>query len=314
MKHWHAIFILSLLTFFALPYPAAAQESVTVVLSEDGGAYTQVADKLRAALMQDNPGRPVKTILLRSLQEGGVLRGENPPLLVAVGTSAMQTLAQQHPHAPILSLLVPRSAFEKTARQEKRWGDPRFSAIYLDQPWPRQFALIRHTLPGRTRVGILLGPDSSDSAAALRSAAKTAGMAVAIEKIENEAELMPALKRLLSENEVMLAIPDSMVYNRNTVQSILLTTYRQQIPLFGFSPSYVKAGALASVYSVPEQIGQQAAEIIHRWSPERPLPPPQSPRYFSVGTNPQVARSLGIVMDDEGTLSKILKRKGEGEP
>lgn len=308
MKYWHAFFVLSLLALFAQPHPAVAQ-SVTIVLSENGGAYAQVADKMRAALAQENPARPVKVILLKTL-EVSALRGETAQLLVAVGAAAMQTLAQQNPPAPILSLLVPRSAFDKTARQAKRLGDPRFSAVYLDQPWARQFALIRHILPERTRVGILLGPDSADNGPALRSAAKAAGLVASIEKIGDEAELIPALKRLLNDSEVVLAVPDPMVYNRNTVQSILLTTYRQQIPLFGFSPSYVKAGALASVYSVPEQIGQQAADIIQQWSPGRPLPPPQPPRYFSVGTNPHVARSLGITMDDEATVSKSLKPQG----
>ncbi|MDD5330168.1 MAG: ABC transporter substrate binding protein [Sulfuricella sp.] len=303
------------LASLCLPFAAAALDGVTVVLSEEGGAYAQVADKLRDVLAQSAAKPPVKLVTLQTLKDGEPLRSDAGQLLVAVGTGAMQALAQQNPPAPILNVLVPRAAFEKTARQNRRLGDPhRFSAIYLDQPWARQFALIRHTLPNRTRVGILLGPDSAELAPALRAAAKAAGLVAAIEKIEDESDLLPALKRLLGDSEALLAIPDPLIYNRSTVQSILLTTYRQQVPLFGFSPSYVKAGALAAVYSVPEQIGQQAAEIILRLAADRHLPPPQPPRYFSVGTNSQVARSLGITFDDEATLTGKLKRVAEGEP
>jgi ABC-type uncharacterized transport system substrate-binding protein len=212
-------------------------------------------------------------------------------------------------------VLVPRAAFEKTARQSSRLSDPRnFSAIYIDQPWARQFALIRHALPGRTKVGILLAPNSTELASALSAAAKAAGFVAIIEVVDGEADLLPVLKRLLVECDVVLAVPDPLIYNRNTVQSILLTTYRHQVPLLGFSPSYVKAGAIAAVFSVPEQIGQQAAEMIHRLTADRRLPLPQPPRYFSVGVNAQVARSLGIGLDDEASLNSKLKRTSEGEP
>jgi ABC-type uncharacterized transport system substrate-binding protein len=99
--------------------------------------------------------------------------------------------------------------------------------------------------------------------------------------------LLNALRRLLSNSNVILAVPDAQIYNRNNISSILLTSYRQQVPLFGFSASYVKAGALAAVYSTPAQISQQVAEIISNLSSASSLPAPQYPRYFSVNTNPQ---------------------------
>jgi ABC-type uncharacterized transport system substrate-binding protein len=250
-----------------------------------------------------------------ALKEGDSLHADPGQLLVAVGTGAMEELAKKNLPQPVLSVLVPRAAFEKAARQSGRLGDPRsFSAITLDQPLARQFALIRHALPGRTKVGILLAPNSTELTTALSAAAKAAGFVAIIETVDGEADLLPTLKRLLGESDVILAVPDPLIYNRNTVQSILLTTYRHQVPLLGFSPSYVKAGAIAAVFSVPEQIGQQAAEMIQRLAADRRLPLPQPPRYFSVGVNAQVARSLGISLDDEASLNNKLKRASEGEP
>lgn len=300
-----------------MPGAAAALESVTVVLSEKGGAYAQVADKLRSSLTQGSgTTKPaIKVVALQSLMAGEANRSDPGQLLVGVGTSAMQFIAARYPAQPVINVLVPRSAFEKTARQGGRLSDPRyFSAIYLDQPWARQFALIRHILPGRTRIGILLGLDSDELAASLKMAAKSADLVAVIDIVSHETDLLPSIRNLVSESEAILAIPDPAIYNRDTIQSILLTTYRQQIPLFGFSSSYVKAGALAAVYSEPEQIGQQLAETIMRLPAERPtLPPPQAPRYFSVATNPQVARSLGIHLEDEAILLGKLKRPLELE-
>lgn len=301
-----------------MPGAAAALEGITVVLSEEGGAYAQVADKLRGVLLAQGSGatKPaLKVVALRSLKDGEASRFDPGQLLVAVGTGAMQFVAAKNPAQPVISVLVPRAAFEKIARQGGRLGDPRyFSAIYLDQPWARQFALIRQILPGRPRIGILLGPDADELAASLKAAAKAAGLVAVIDVVSHETDLLPSIKNLVGESDAILAIPDPAIYNRGTIQSILLTTYRQQIPLIGFSSSYVKAGALAAVYSEPEQIGQQLAEIVMRLPAELPsLPPPQAPRYFSVATNPQVARSLAILLEDEAALLGKLKRPLEPE-
>lgn len=300
---------------FCLPEAEAAPDGVTIVLSEEGGAHAQVADKLRATLGEGAPPKlAVREISLSALKQGDPLPADPGQVWVAVGAGAMQALAQRNPPQPILNVLIPRAAFEKIAKQGGRFADPRrYSAIFLDQSWGRQFALIRLALPKRNRVGILLGPDSADLAPALRSAAKSAGLVAVTAQADDEADLLPSLKKLLAECDVLLAVPDPLLYNRNTAQTILLTTYRHRIPLFGFSPSYVKAGALAAVYSLPEQIGRQAAETL-RLAVEQRLPQPQAPRYFSVGVNPQVARSLELDVDDETTLGNKLKATAEAEP
>lgn len=315
MHYWRILSTVCLaLALSGLSLSAKALDGVTVILSEEGGAYAQVADKLRAVLSQGSSTTrlPVKVI---ALKDEGTLRADPGQLLVAVGTGAMETLAQKKFPQPVLSVLVPRAAFEKAARQSGRLKDLHgFSAITLDQPWARQFALIHHALPGRTKVGVLLTPGSSELASTISATAKAAGCSAIIRTVDDEAELLPELKRLLAESNVVLAVPDPLIYNRNTIQSILLTTYRHQVPLIGFSPSYVKAGAIAAVFSVPEQIGQQIAEIIQRMGPDRRLPPPQPPLYFSVGINTQVARSLGISLDDEATLNNKLISAPGGEP
>lgn len=299
------------------PRAALALDGITVVLSEEGGAYTQLADKLRTALAQGSTVRlPLEVVPLRSLQEAASLRASAHQLLVAVGVNAMQELAQRNLPQPVLNVLVPHAAFEEVTLRGGHLADPHhFSALYLDQPWARQFTLIRQALPGRTRVGILLGPDSAEFAAALRTKAAAAGLVAVIGTASpNEADLLPALNRLLNESDVLLAVPDPAIYNRSTIQGILLTSYRQHVPLFGFSPSYLKAGAIAAVYSEPEQFAQQAAAMIRLLAAGQPLPAPRYPGYFTVGINTQVSHSLGLTLDDEATLHAKLQQSVEDAP
>ena len=136
-----------------------------------------------------------------------------------------------------------------------------------------------------------------------------------VEKIDSSDEMLPALQRVLSDCDVLLALPDSLVFNKNNAQSILLTSYHYHDPVIGYSQAYVKAGALFAAYSMPTQIGRQAGEIIQHLLSAKPgtLPSPQYPKYFSVSVNYQVARSLGIRMEDELVLVEKLKHTMEQE-
>jgi ABC-type uncharacterized transport system substrate-binding protein len=295
------------------PFGAFAQEGVTVLLSEDGGAYSEFATSLSAGLgLAGGTKTPVRVLSLNKSDE--LARVGGAQLVVAVGTPAMTAMAKRPPSAPVLNVLVPRASFRKLSLSSARTQDVKsFSAVYFDQPWSRQLALIRFALPGR-RVGILLSKDSLELSASVLAAAKAAGLSASIEVANDEADLLPALKLLLARSDALLAVPDPSIYNRSNITSILLTSYRARVPLFGFSPSYVKAGALASVFSEPAQIAQQVVEIIQNLPASGGLPAPQSPRYFSVRVNSQVQLSLELAMDEEVQLLQRLKQIPESAP
>lgn len=286
----------------------AAPADIAIVLSDESAPYQETANSLRATLAQGG-ARSGANIYSPSGKKPDFLR-ENPSLIVAVGVGAAQELAAQNLPIPVLSILIPRQAFEKIARQR----DYRFfSAIFLDQPLTRQMELIRLATPDRKRVGVVLGPDSQGALRSLQAAASEEKLGLFVEKISTAEELLPALQRVLVDSDVLLAVPDALVFNKGTVQSLLLTTYRYQDPVIGFSHAYVKAGALASVYTTPEQVGRQAGDVISRVLGGRAvwLPPPEYPKYFSVSVNYQVARSLGLSIVDEAILLQNLKSLSE---
>lgn len=237
---------------------------------------------------------------------------DRPDLIVTVGQRATQDVAAQNLGTPTLATLIPRQSFEKIAQQRDY---RQFSALYLDQPLTRQLDFVRLALPDRTRMGVVLGPESKDALKALQSAANDARLDLAVEQIRSEDELLPALQRVLADSDVLLAMPDTLVFNKGTVQSLLLTTYRYQNPMIGFSQAYVKAGAMAAVYSTPEQIGKQTGEIVMRALAGKVvmLPPPEHPKYFSVSVNYQVARSLGLSVGGEMDMLHRLQHASRHE-
>jgi len=233
---------------------------------------------------------------------------ENSELVIALGVKALTAASRLKHTTPVLGVFTPiptfNSLLEKSGRELSI-----FSAIVLDQPYWRQISLVKAILPEAKKVGILLGSTSSQNIEFLIEEGEKVGLSVDVENISQESELIPKLKKSLENNDLLLAIPDPMIYNRETAQPILLTSYRHQKPVFGYSQSYVKAGALAAVYSSTKDLAKQAAEIaIKTQLAPGLLPPPQTPKYFSVQVNHQVARSLNIsTINDDEIYRKLLQ-------
>jgi hypothetical protein len=283
---------------------AAGAISVWVALSEKGGAHAEAAEALRAEVERAQPVR-IEWRVAHWSQFGR----ENiaPHWMVAVGTAAqrgMQELfAGDTAPPPLLSILVPRLSFERNANPAHlRTGG--VSAVFLDQPPARQMELIRLALPAVQNVGVLVGAESKGHAPGLEKAARERGMVLVVSAV-GQSGMFLALQSLLHDADVLLALPDPGLFNSQTAANILGAAYRQRVPLIGFSPAYVKAGALFALYSTPVQIGTRGGELLRQALAAKSLPPPQWPREFVVAVNQDVARSLGLALDQRQLAEQL---------
>jgi hypothetical protein len=75
-------------------------------------------------------------------------------LVVSVGGRATEQALRLEPATPVLAVLLPQASFLRLrAKAEAR----ALSAIFLDQPPGRRFALIAEAFPEVRRVGVVLG-------------------------------------------------------------------------------------------------------------------------------------------------------------
>lgn len=295
------------LAIMALAWTAlAGAGEVAIVMSEDTAVYRTVAETIQSRL---EGAAAVDIVTIPALRNP---KRKDLRFLVAIGSQAARAAAASSIEAPLLVTLLPRSAFDRLATERRRAADPRpLSALYLDQPIGRQFNLIRLAMPNARRIGVLLGPESDTLYPALERAAQEKQMNLVAQRVGSGSEIAPALQKLLPEIDVLLALPDPSVFNAGTIQLILLATYRQQLPLFGFSAAYVRAGAIASLHSTPAQIGNQAAEMLRTALARGQLPPPRYSGQYTLATNPHVAHSLGIPLEGEPALMQRLQQLEE---
>lgn len=269
--------ILLCLLLFASGYARAAEGlQVQLVLSDESTPYQRFLDEFRRHLPND--------VRLAVVQRTEAFEAAPADLIVTVGVKAANQVAGKSA-LPLLAAMVPAAWSENAPRGRGH------SALYLDQPISRQLALIRAALPERRRIGVLYSERLPTS---LRAEVKQWGGELVFRSLPDPAALFAELDELLAGSEVLLAQPDSVVYNGNTIRNILLSSYRRGIPLVGFSAAYVRAGAVCALFSTPEDLAVQAAEMTQIFARTRKLPETQYPQRYSLAVNQEVARTLGL--------------------
>ncbi|HNA29474.1 MAG TPA: ABC transporter substrate binding protein [Thiobacillaceae bacterium] len=286
----------------------SAGQTVTLLLSEPGGVYQEVARALRQELAKDGERWLLRA---RSMDEP-VPRGSEG-VLVTVGVRALEQALTSPGEGAILALLVPRATFENLLAEPALVERKRLvTALYLDQPIQRQLKLIGLALPEARRVGVLMGPASETLADDLRRAAQATGMEMRIHSVRAPEQLFPALDALAQEVDILLLLPDPLILNSGTLQTLIMHTYRQRLPIFAYSAGLVRSGALLGLYASPGQIGGEAGQWLRELArPGGPrTEPSRAATAFTVDVNHNVARSLGLRLPPEADLSALLGAEG----
>ncbi len=218
-------------------------------------------------------------------------------LLIGLGEKAADTLARNAPATPQLHLLISRHAHQTHSRL------PGVSALYMQQPLRRQLRFLRFLFPEYHRLGVLLGPASRHRRRALARAADELGLSLHSIQVDEQRAIGPSLRRLAGRSDILLALPDPLIYNRATLATVLLTSYHEQLPVFGFSAGMVRAGAVAALYSSADELGTEAADMAWRML-HSDIPAATAPRRFERAVNRPVAHALHLRLPTDAELAQ----------
>jgi ABC-type uncharacterized transport system substrate-binding protein len=279
---------------------AAEDLRVLLVLSDNNAPYQTFVNTFR----QNLPVH-IHTTILPVAED---FDAQQADLIVTVGVKAADRVAARST-LPMLAAMIPSNTYVDLLA--KRRSARLTSAIYLDQPWARQAALLHAAMPERHRIGVLYSPGTRLDMSALRAALVEQGDTLLAKPLHNAGSLFSDMEEVLVASEVLLAVPDSAIYNSNNIRNILLSSYRRGIPLIGLSQAYVKAGALCAIFSTPEHLAEQARSVTVTFAQTRTLSAAQFPKHYTIAVNQEVARTLGLTIPSAEAL-RIQIEKSSG--
>lgn len=283
----------------------AAGEPVWVVVSDNAGVYAEAAAALQNDWKAARMDRELQILVARDLPVG-----PPPPALVTLGSAALRAAMERvdgNPawaHTTVLSALIPKDGLQAIWRP----APPNLIAAYLDQPFERYLDLVKQAMPHLNRVGVLVGPEASTSSPAMFKAANDRGIKLSVGRVARPDSMYNTLRTVLAESDVLLVLPDASVADQAGLQNILITAYRQHIPVIAYSPALVKAGAALGLYASPAQVGRQVSGMLRNLFSGNPRQPSRMAEGYTVAINEQVCRSLGLDVPDAAELGERLKR------
>ncbi len=282
--------LLAYLFLMAAIQPAQAGQAL-VVLPTQSSLTTAFVSELQAAL-----GTPVEVITTATATLPPEARYQ---YIITMGQDALDWRLRQRAQSRTLATYITSEYWHPRSQTAPPW----LSALYADPEPARQLQVSRLLAPRLDRAGILLSRDSRWQRARWQAAADQQGITLTIAEVDGPDDLSRQLLGLLGRSDILLGTDDSSIYNADNLKTILLTSYSRNKVLIGPSAPFIDAGSLSTTYSSPQDMARSVAYLL-----EQGLPPQTTsyPRYFSVLSNAQVARSLGIPLPDDATLARRL--------
>ncbi len=190
--------------------------------------------------------------------------------------------------------------------------DKNDAILYMTPSYCRQIQFINTLNKNWKIVSILYSQDKPIDSKKIQQCAKKHGMKTHISSLSAQENIKIKLNHALRNSDVLLALPDSSIYNSNTVKNILLTSYRHRKPVIAFSKNFVNAGALASIHSNTEQIAYSASKLIKNYFDAEMIfqSSINHPKKFSIDINRQVFWALDIPIPDISILKKSMQKMG----
>ena len=292
--------VIILCSIFVLKIGSAiAADSILIVSIPKNGAHQRFISSFRVELSRIFPGINIDE---KSLDEYD--SSNNSSLIVTLGSRAFREVT--HQPGKMFHALISHELFK-----EYYPGD-RANKYHLafNQTQERMLRLHAIALPQSRDIGLLQRYPAPEQISELTREAAKFGKRIVIEAVGDD--FSENLSNLLSKVDSLLLLPDSKVINRSTINSLVLESYHKEIPILGYSKSLVKAGAMLALYSTPEQLGEDAAELVDRIISGKQVPITNYPKQFKVSVNYKLSRVYGISIPSENELhDKIAAGKIE---
>jgi len=164
--------------------------------------------------------------------------------------------------------------------------------VWFDFAPERVISTLRKLLPNTRRIGFIASSDRAKAPTLIHAmaAAHTAGFSSRLALVPTRRDLARTLTSLLGTVDVLWLLPDPLTTSPDMARYILARALERRRPVIGFSPPFVRAGALFCLGHDYRALGLQ---ILTRANAKTSRAP-EGPLHAVVHINRRVVRALGL--------------------
>jgi len=302
------VYLLFLLLAFLLPLDSNADSNVGIkrfhlamMYSADNTLHTKIAARLPKLLTRAD-------IQISAITETSNISPEagRPDLIVVIGSTNINKANQQFATTDKLFIVADPGDYRQNSHNATQTA-----VLYMTQPYCRQIQFIRLLNDRWQTISYFSDKNKPIDDRLIKQCAAKYGLKTYPVSVTDTANLTDDLKTALNNSDLILALPDKDIFNRNTVKNILLTSYRYRKPLIAFSRNFVNAGALASIHSDVEQISSSIGTLVEQYlvSDHRFTESVNYPLSFDIDINEQVFKALDIHIPNLEKIKQVIEQQ-----
>lgn len=284
--------LLTILSILFVSVAPAYANTVQILLSEDKVGYHQLAEDIKNHLGDHDLRSTTQIITLESNAANNISPTD---LIVSIGEAAVLFSKRHYPQNKHLYTFIDKSLIQ--ADYNDNWV-----AVLLDQPLQRQLDTATQIVQGgvNTRLLIAVSEDNQLLRDEIARLSTPFDIQLDIVVVDMDSEPTRAIDSALQNAGALIAIRDSQLWSGEHAKWMLYQSYKYKVPVIGYSKSFLKAGALVSVYASLYDTVRETAALITYWHDydgwlmdEKNFYPPHS-----ISFNDNIARALEITIPD----------------
>lgn len=284
---------------------------LVVLTSSDTPSYQQALDSIRHHLSSH---LPVKAYNLegridRAQDIGATIRGIHPQLVIAIGLKATLVARAELPDTPLLFCMVVHP---------EEYGLPATNMVgILNKVAPAaQLQQIATLIPRAHSIGLLYDERKTGAfVAEAQRKARLLGMTLIAVPVTHQDAIVGALRTLLPKIDLLWVVQDSTIATEDSLESLLESSLREKVPIFTFSTTLVRRGALGALVILPSDVGRQVARVAeamlaHRGPSAPVMLEPEAPQ---LALNLNTAEFIGLATDQTTIRTATILIGGPGD-
>lgn len=288
--------ILILLWSHTVCAPLYAAPGIIVLMSHDSAPYRETLEGFQGYLRDGGTQIDYLTLQVgRDDKEIGKLAEniaqQDAKLIYCLGAQACHLVQQMNIQRPVVASLVLTAESIPTK--------PQGTGVFLNYLPQTQLQWLKKLFPQYRRIGVIYNPEQNQALVGKASViANQNGLELITASIRTPQEIPSALKNLLQEIDILWALPDKIVLAPQAAKEVLLTSFRNRIPVIGASAPWVKGGALYALDWDYADMGAQNAAMalkVIRGTPINKIPVAE-PRSVVYTLNLKTAKHMKLDM------------------
>jgi putative ABC transport system substrate-binding protein len=289
----------ALLLVSSLGSGAGAAEKIAVLVSTKDAPFEEALKGFqgfldKAAVQAEYEVHKLDGSAAKAGQAVQAVKKSGARLVLTLGSLATDSAVKEIPDIPIVACMVVRADGLKKS--------PNVTGVGLEFSLEVQTSWLQVLLPTAKNVGVLYNPDENKTRIeAAGRIMQNMGLKLVAQEVRSSQDVSGALEGLVKKVDVLWGIADTVAMTPQTAKTVLPFSVKNNIPLIGPSPTWVKAGALYALEWDYADIGAQAggmAVSILKGSPPSAIPA-ASARKVHYALNLKTAQEMKITFSDQ---------------